>query len=248
MTLTPEGLADVPGWSLYASTGEQAEVQTRAWALHGRTALEVVVECMEPQMDALVAEVQPGEDDARVFTDDCIEIFAGPRGSEDDYLHLAVNALGATFDERVKDTSWQGLWQAEAHREADRWWVRVSIPYPDLQRKPLADLMWWFNVSRERQAGGALQLSSWSDAAANFHNIRRWGGSSSRSATHRSSTSRSAARGTSARPLSPRAQRAGRRSRSGWAPRWRRCGRTSRPCGPRWTPTGRRTSRRSPRC
>ncbi len=176
LALTPEGLADVPAMEpFYASTGEPAEVQTCAWALHGPEALEVVVECMEPKMDALVAKVQPGEGDTRVFTDDCVEIFVSARGSEDAYLHLAVNALGATFDERVKDTSWEGDWTVEALREDDRWWVRVSIPYEDLQSKPLADLMWWFNVSRERQAGGQLQLSSWSDASSNFHNITRWG-------------------------------------------------------------------------
>lgn len=176
MTLTPDGLADVPALEpFYASSGDPAEVQTRAWALHGPESLHVVVECMEPNMEALVAEQQPAEGDVEVFTDDCVEIFVGPTGSEDDYFHFAANALGATFDERVKDRSWDPEWQVDAHRMDDRWWLDVTIPYEALGRKPLSDLMWWFNVSRQRRAGGELQLSSWSDAGSNFHDISHWG-------------------------------------------------------------------------
>ncbi|MFP4248326.1 MAG: hypothetical protein ACLFU7_01630 [Armatimonadota bacterium] len=176
LTLTPDGLADLRAMEpFYASSGSEAEVQTRAWTLQGERALEIVVECMEPQMDALVAESEPADGDVRVFEDDCVEIFLSPTGAEDDYFHFAINALGATFDERVKDTSWDADWTAQAHREDERWWLRATIPYSALGANPEADVMWWFNVSRQRRAGGELQLSSWSDAGSNFHDVTRWG-------------------------------------------------------------------------
>ena len=176
MPLTPEGLADTPAMApFYASSGDEADVQTRAWALLTDEALEVVVECMEPNMDALKAEFEPSDGDAYLFTDDCVEIFVGPSGSSDDYFHLAINANNAHFDERVHDQSWNPQWASEVRREDDRWWFRASIPYEALEARPDESLMWWFNVSRQRQAGGSLQLSSWSDAAANFHNLTRWG-------------------------------------------------------------------------
>ncbi|MFO8081356.1 MAG: sugar-binding protein, partial [Armatimonadota bacterium] len=176
LTLTPDGLTDIPTMEpFYASSGSEAEVQTRAWVLQGESALEVIVECMEPQMDALVAESQPAEGDVRVFEDDCVEIFISPTGAEDDYFHFAVNALGATFDERVKDTAWDADWTAEAHRGDERWWIRATIPHEALEADPGTSLMWWFNVSRQRRAGGELQLSSWSDAGSNFHDVTRWG-------------------------------------------------------------------------
>lgn len=174
--LTPDGLADAPAMADFiASSGGPAEVQTRAWAFRGAEALEVVIECMEPKMDALVAEIQPGEDDVRVFTDDCVEIFISPTGSAADYFHLAVNANAARFDERVKSPSWDGDWEAQAQREGDRWWLRVTIPWETLEASPDDAAVWSFNISRQRQAGGSLQLSSWSHVAANFHNTPRWG-------------------------------------------------------------------------
>ncbi len=176
VVLTPDGLADVPAMEPFiASSGSEAEVQTRAWALPGDDALEIVVECMEPKMDAIKAELQPAEGDVRVFEDDCVEIFVGPTGSEDDYFHFAANALGASFEERVKNVSWNGRWEVSAHRDDDRWWLHATMPYETLNAKPRASVMWWFNVSRQRRAAGKLQLSSWSDAASDFHNISHWG-------------------------------------------------------------------------
>ncbi|MFW6437445.1 MAG: sugar-binding protein, partial [Armatimonadota bacterium] len=176
LALTPGGLSDVPAMEpFYASSGEEADVQTRAWALQDEDALQVVVVCREPEMDALVAEQQPAEGDVEVFTDDCIEIFVSPTGSEDDYFHFATNALGAKFNERVKDRSWDAEWHVDAHREDGRWWLLVTLPYDTLEARPGASAMWWFNVSRQRQAGGSLQLSSWSDTGSNFHNVPRWG-------------------------------------------------------------------------
>ncbi|MGI5819567.1 MAG: carbohydrate-binding family 9-like protein [Armatimonadota bacterium] len=175
-TRTPDGLADLPAMQPFlAPSGTEAAVQTRAWALQGAEALEIVVECMEPRMDTLVAEHQPADGDVRVFTDDCVEVFIAPTGSQDDYFHLAANALGATFDERVKDTSWDGEWTVEAHRQDDRWWLRITVPWATVDAAPVAGAMWSLNISRQRHAGGELQLSSWSDAGTNFHHVARWG-------------------------------------------------------------------------
>ncbi len=175
-TLTPEGLAETPAMEPFlASSGSPAGVQTRAWAMTGDSALHVIVECMEPSMDTLVAELQPAEKDVYVFSDDCVEVFVSPTGSEEDYFHFGLNANNAHFDERVKTKSWAGEWTSEVHRADDRWWLRVDIPYETLNARPRTSVMWWLNVSRQRRAGGKLQLSSWSDAGNDFHEITHWG-------------------------------------------------------------------------
>ncbi|MBI2299169.1 MAG: carbohydrate-binding family 9-like protein, partial [Armatimonadetes bacterium] len=158
------GFADEPG--------KPAAVQTRAAAFLSRDALTFVVECLEPNLDQLVAKCR--QDDAgEVFADDCVEVFVAPNPAAG-YFHFATNAVGARFDERGRgDIAWNGKWTAQATRGADRWTVTISLPLATLGGAPRSGAVWWFNVCRQRQPGG-LQLSAWSPTRANFHDTSRF--------------------------------------------------------------------------
>ncbi len=159
------------------ATSQPAAVQTRAIVCHDGERLQFVVECMEPKMDGLVAKIAPAAEgnDAYVFSDDCVEIFISPRGTDKEYYHFAANSRGARFDEKVKDQAWAGDWTADTSLGEDRWVLSVAIPFSALGGMPSRDAIWWVNVSRQRQAGGKLELSSWSDTGQNFHDVSRFG-------------------------------------------------------------------------
>ena len=156
------------------ATDKLAAVQTRAQAAYDGEGLYFVVECLEPKMKALRAKAT-GQKDANIFADDCIEIFVCPAGSEKEYYHFGANSRGARFDEKVKARKWAGKWTVEATTAADRWTLVFAIPFADLKAKPQRGAVWWFNVDRQRHAGGKLELSSWSPTGQNFHSVRHFG-------------------------------------------------------------------------
>ena len=156
-----------------APSGNPAPVQTRALVLHDDASLHFVVECLEPRMEALVANC--ATHDGNVFADDCVELFISREYRGDEYYHLATNALGTRFDEKVKDRAWNPNWTVRPLRRADRWGVEVSVPFAEIGGKPGAGEVWWVNICRQRQASGELELSAWSATGSDFHNTSRFG-------------------------------------------------------------------------
>ncbi len=168
--LGPAAIADFRN----AAAGPAA-VQTRAAAFYDNKRIYFVIECAEPRMDKLVAKVKPQPKDAYVFSDDCVEVFIRPQAASKQYYHFVANALGARFDEKVKDKGWTADWTARVTKSADRWTLRVVIPFAALGARPTADSVWRVNVCRQRQAGGKLELSAWSPTGTNFHDLSKFG-------------------------------------------------------------------------
>ena len=174
---SPTALANLPSAQIMTGfadeAGQPAAVQTRAAAFLDRDSLTLIVECLEPQMDKLVAKCEK-DDDAGVFADDCLELFVSPGGEPQGYYHFATNALGARYDEKGRgDATWSGKWTSHATHSADRWTVEISISLATLGGPPKRGSVWWFNVCRQRQPGG-LQLSAWSPTDSNFHDFTRF--------------------------------------------------------------------------
>ncbi len=141
------------------ATSQPAAVQTRAIVCHDGERLQFVVECMEPKMDGLVAKIAPAAEgnDAYVFSDDCVEIFISPRGTDKEYYHFAANSRGARFDEKVKDQAWAGDWTADTSLGEDRWVLSVAIPFSALGGMPSRDAM---------PSGGSTSVASARRAAS----------------------------------------------------------------------------------
>ncbi len=100
---------------------------------------------------------------APVYMDDSVELFLSP--SKNLFYHLAVNALGATWDARIVDGrekagAGEWRWTAAAQLKSNRWTALLKIRIADLTPdavKPGGE--WGFNISRTERPGG--ELSSW---------------------------------------------------------------------------------------
>ncbi|HBE03195.1 MAG TPA: hypothetical protein DC049_12080, partial [Spirochaetia bacterium] len=144
--------------------------------------------CSEPAVDKIIAVKT--EKDSEVFSDDCIEIFLGPKAAVFmPYYHFAVNSLGIVFDEEVRsgaaeldqpDTKiMEKKWNAEAKTAAWKWsggWaVQIKIPVKDMGVQLITSgLRWRFNVGRVRY-GAQKEFSALAYLpAGQFHTPERF--------------------------------------------------------------------------
>ncbi len=97
-------------------------------------------------MHMVVAE-KSGED-ARVFSDDCIEIFLNPPG--DDWFQLAANSGDGTWDANRGNDEFDSGWQCVARRGPGSYVLEIAIPFAALGAGP--DAPWRANFARERTA------------------------------------------------------------------------------------------------
>jgi hypothetical protein len=189
-----DGVLDEAGWQAAAwQTGfvsassavegknPPAAVQTRFKVLFDDDALYVGVECDEPNLDKLVARYT--EHDQDVYRDDCVEVFFDPAGEGRYYHHFVVNTKGAWYDDTGADYGLvhAKLWEfplqvgTQVDAGAKQWRVEMRIPFAGLDLRGSAKADWLFNVTRERYAGGGLELSTWSPLKGNFHAPRLFG-------------------------------------------------------------------------
>ena len=171
-----------------ASKGEEnrgaprrAEVQTRFRALYDRNAIYVAAECDEPAIDQMRASIT--QHDGTVWSDDCVEIFFDPAGEGRYYHHFAINSKGTWYEDYSADYGlvhgklWDCAIETAARVDAagGKWTVEAKIPFGGLMLHEDAGDTWLWNVTRERHAGGALELSSWSPLKGSFHSPRQFG-------------------------------------------------------------------------
>ncbi len=158
-----------------------AAVQTRFKVLFDEEALYVGIECDEPQLDKIVARYT--EHDQDVYQDDCVEIFLAPSSDGRYYYHFVINSKGAYFDDFGADYGlvhaklWEFPLQVGTALDpaAQKWRVEARIAFAGLDIRESAPPEWLFNVTRERYAGGAQELSTWSPLKGNFHAPRLFG-------------------------------------------------------------------------
>lgn len=161
-----------PFFILGSTTGERPAAETYVQVVWTQDRLYVAYRCLEPAMDKLVVQVT--EPDGPVYTDDSVETFLDPGATGSGYAHLAVNAGGTTFDQRLLPsrynvdwyttnaaslTDWDPAWQAAASRGEGEWTVEFAVPFDRLGGTPQPGDTWGVNFCRERYA--APELSSW---------------------------------------------------------------------------------------
>jgi len=191
-----DGVLEDPAWEsapwfgdfTSASAGDEnagepkrAEVQTRFKVLYDDQALYVAVQCDEPNPDRIVATTT--ERDGTIWADDCVEIFFDPE-NEGRYFHqVMANSRGVLYDCYAADYGlvhsrlWNGAFHAAGHTDpaAKQWSVEVAIPFGAIVLGEKAGGTWRWNVTRERHAGGGLELTSWAPLKGNFHQPRLFG-------------------------------------------------------------------------
>jgi hypothetical protein len=113
------------------------------------------------------------ERDGTIWRDDAFELLIQPKPDEakQDYYHFIVNALGACFDRKGADASWNGSLKIAAvyGERDDRWSVELAIPFSDLGVSPARGMLLRANFARENvdkdifawKHNGVLEVSSW---------------------------------------------------------------------------------------
>lgn len=180
--ITLDGRLDEASWAAALEVGgftlsgkeDLAPQQTVMRLLYDDTNLYVAVTCKEPSMPTLRAAVR--QRDGAFWEDDSVEFFLDPRHSHEDFFQFAAAAGGAVYDNQSGNSLWNSGWNATVRREADRWTVEGALPVADLKGPPaVPGNLWGFNLCRERQAGGRLELHNWADVRRVFNTCSLFG-------------------------------------------------------------------------
>lgn len=151
------------GFSL-VNTRRKACEATEAYALSDNDNLYIAVQCDDSNPGGIVA----GDKDNLSFADDLIEMFIDPAHDGQTYYHLAVNSLGAQYQERLNhDTSWNGKWEVAAARNPKGWSAEFVIPLAEFGISPDRNGAIGLNVCRVQRR--LKEYSSWSRVRGGFH-------------------------------------------------------------------------------
>ncbi len=102
--------------------------------------------------------------DDNVWMDDCFEFLIEPSGKRDarQRLHFVGNAVGAIWDDKGGDKSWNANWNYRVSLTETAWDGEISVPFADLGATPKEGDEWAFNVGRTLSSHDALLTTSYS--------------------------------------------------------------------------------------
>jgi len=126
------------------------------------------------------------ERDGPIWRNDSIEILIQPQPDQQKgYYHFIVNALGACFDRKNADASWNSKIEIGAvHGERDdEWSVEMAIPFADLGLSPAQGALIRANIARENVDGDIaawkhkhdLEISTWTPAPTRLNDPDTFG-------------------------------------------------------------------------
>ncbi len=142
---------------------------------YDRDRLYLGITCMESNMKGLKTE-GAGQRDGAFWFDDSVEFFVDANHDHRSYCQFAVTAKGILYDNRQGDSTWNANWRAAVALGADRWTVEIAMSLADLAPDGVrAGTLWGFNLCRERQAGGRLELYNWANVERVFKTVERFG-------------------------------------------------------------------------
>lgn len=149
---------DLPRGTMLENMGAQeASAQTSVAATFDDSALYVLVEAAEPNMNGLRVE-NVGHDNNELFSTDNVELILDPIGEGTNYAHFAVNAGGSTWDgihadPDTTDAEWSPQWSSAVNVGETGWTVEMAVPWEALDVEPPAEgTSWRFNVHRTRRS------------------------------------------------------------------------------------------------
>jgi len=136
--------------------------------------LYIGVTCLESEMKKIKMAVN--EKDGPFWTDDSIEFFLDPKHDHETYWQFAATAGAAQYDNYKGDSLWNSDWKCAVQRGPDAWTVEAAVPFADLKvSAPTAGALWGFNLCREREAGGQLELYNWANVQRVFNKVGLFG-------------------------------------------------------------------------
>ena len=159
-------------------THEPARPLTKFKVLYDDRRLYFGIECAEPNMAGLAANVAE-DDNGRIWADDAVEIFLDPAGRKDDDYHFILNTRGARFDEKVTHGGgmvvWDADWDVGIKKRKSSWTAEVAIPFYSLEIIPrVTPTSWRFNIVRSRRAGKKHTLTTFAPLQLSYHEPDRY--------------------------------------------------------------------------
>ena len=98
--------------------------------------------------------------DQPVWTCDSFEIFLSPAKNPKEYYQFGVNAAGGTYDGKLLESGWNGVWTYKTQRTDSLWSGEIFIPFSTLNKKcPAEKEAWGFNVCRNFAGEGVIGSS-----------------------------------------------------------------------------------------
>ncbi|MFP3904873.1 MAG: sugar-binding protein, partial [Armatimonadota bacterium] len=166
--------ANVTSPFLRSDTPQMPDEQTQVRVCYDEEHIYVAIEAFEAYLDPVLnmlhrVKADESGKDARVFSDECVEVFLQPPGG--DYFHFAANSGDGIYDARVQDDSWDAQWECVSSRGKRSYMVEMAIPFADLQASPGDG--WRANFCRERTA--IEETSTWCGLRGNFHQPGEFG-------------------------------------------------------------------------
>ncbi|MFA6813544.1 MAG: carbohydrate-binding family 9-like protein, partial [Bacteroidaceae bacterium] len=148
-----------------------AAQQTRFKTVHDNNFLYIAVEFDEPNINGLKA--QATKRDGKVYHDDCVEIFVDANRDKSSYKHFCFNSIDTVYDEERRQGGHVGtvLWNSAdvknaSTKQQNKWLMEISIPFVELGIN--GKTTWGMNVTRNRQASGKAQFSTFVPLTGGF--------------------------------------------------------------------------------
>jgi hypothetical protein len=129
--------------------------ETKVYIAYTRTHLYIAAECMDDEIDKLVATEQ--REDRFFRGDDFVEVHLDTHHSHNSRYSFFSNPLGTRLDGKAGPSGkmnfgWSAEWQQAAAVQEDRWTVEMKIPFGILNYFQHDDQTWGMNVNRKRRA------------------------------------------------------------------------------------------------
>ncbi len=137
-------------FQLEPDQGDPARFRTEAWIAYDDEAIYVAARMTDPSPDSIVAQLV--RRDQSVVADRFCVYFDPYHDKRSGYFFL-VNAAGSVIDgtesnDGYEDSSWDGVWEGRAKRDATGWCVEMRVPFTQMRFQTADVQTWGFNLRR----------------------------------------------------------------------------------------------------
>ena len=121
------------------------------------------IKCVDPDIEKI--KITRKDRDSRICTEDSIEVFLSPKGSNS-HFQFMINPAGNRWSAVQPGASHYSLrwWQGKSFKGKDFWSVEIKIPFSTLRQMPVNNEKWRFNICRNitKFDSGGNRYTTWS--------------------------------------------------------------------------------------
>ncbi len=102
----------------------------------------------------------------QITSSDLIRVYISPYHDLTTGYHFRINPHGVKEDyynygDLYHDKSWDAVWEADTHRDADGWYAEIRLPFSSIRYREAESMTWGFNVFQYIHSLG--QRTAWSN-------------------------------------------------------------------------------------